>query len=451
MTGKERERIGSGRIGRETKRGASALAIALVVVLGTAAVGVGTGIAGAQASDSGPTPVDGCRTIDEPGTYLLTTNVTNTSADPCIAITASDVVFDGGGHTLAGNKSNYGVRIDNGDGAQSNVTVRNIAVDRWVRGISFMNATGGTVENTTATGSIEGYLLQESTDVTVRHNYAYDNALGIHLRNAEGNLVRRNLANENKWGIHLEYRAKDNRVVDNVARNNSEWDLISRLDSTNNVVSRLDVGSGTFSLVPTNVALKGTNATPDAPAGRTGLDSSIEIVGASAEDLDPSIASLSVHYQGGEDASPAIYRSEGSSWSELDSTVQPADEVVSTDDVTEFGTFAAFGTEGTGLQSVGLDASRPTLTERSTATTAATTSASTGTAAEDTSTATASTEASTTGAPAATGTDTPVSETDGSGASGAATETTGPGFGLVAALIAVLAAALLATRRERDR
>jgi PGF-CTERM protein len=34
---------------------------------------------------------------------------------------------------------------------------------------------------------------------------------------------------------------------------------------------------------------------------------------------------------------------------------------------------------------------------------------------------------------------------------GTTTETTGPGFGLVVALITVLAAALLATRRKGDR
>jgi len=466
MTGKERGRTGNGRVGTGTKLSASALTTALLVVLATAAMGVGTGVAGAQASGSGPTPIDGCGTIDEPGTYALTTNVTNTSADPCIAITAGDVVFDGGGHTLAGNRSNYGIRIDNGDRAQSNVTVRNVAVDRWVRGISFMNATGGTVENTTATGSIEGYLVQESTDVTVRRNYAYDNALGIHLRNAEENLVRRNVANENKWGIHLEFRAKDNRVVDNIAQNNSNWDLISRLDSSNNVVSRLDVGSGTFSLVSTNVALKGTDATPDAPDGRTGPDSAVEVVGASSEDLEPLIASLSVHYRsgGGNASSLAIYRSDGGSWTELDSTVRPADEVVSTSDVTEFGTFAAFGAEETNAQPVSLDVSRPTLTQRSMATTTATTSTATGTTTTETSTAMDTTaesttsEASTTTDSAATETSTSMDGTTGTSTTGTGgtdagttTETTGPGFGLVVALIAVLAAALLATRRKGDR
>ena len=467
MTGKERGRIGWGSLDERTKRQSRALATALLVVLATAAVGVGTGVAGAQASGSGPTPIEGCGTIDEPGRYVLTTNVTNTSADPCIAITASDVVFDGGGHTLAGNKSNYGIRVDNGAAPQSNVTVRNVAVDRWVRGVSFINATGGTVENTTATGSIEGYLVQESTDVTVRGNYAYDNALGIHLRNAEGNLVQRNVANENKWGIHLEYRTEENRVVNNIAQNNSNWDLISRLDSSNNVISRLDIGSGTFSLVSTNVALKGTNSTPDAPEGRTGIGSSVEVVGASTEELEPSIASLSVHYRtGGEDpSSMAIYRSEEGSWTELDSTVRPAESLVSTNDVTEFGTLAAFGADGTNAQPVRLDVARPTLTERSMATTtaSATATASTQTTATETSTSmdttaeSTTTDASTTAGSSTTATsESTATSTTSTGTSSATdaettTETTGPGFGLLVALVAVLAAALLVTRRKGDR
>jgi PGF-CTERM protein len=459
----------SGRSVKGTVRRTGVLSIATLVVIaalgatGAIGAGLGAGIASAQAG--GLTPIDSCTTIDRPGEYLLTTNITNTSADPCIAITASDVTLDGGGHTLAGEKPNYGIRVDNGDVPQSNVTVRNVAVDGWVRGISFMNATGGKIENTTATDSIEGYLVQESTDVVVRNNYAYDNSLGIHVRNAEGNLVRRNIANDNKWGIHLEFRANDNRVVENVARNNSEWDLISRLDSSNNVVSRLDIGSGTFSLVSTNVALKGTNATPDAPEGQTGPDSAVEIVGASSEDLDPSISSLSVHYRAasGNTSSLAIYRSDGGAWTELDSTVRPAENLVSTSNVTEFGTVAAFGAEGTTVRPVSLDAARPTLTRRSMATTTATaTTTNTGTTATETSTSTdtnATPESTTTDASTTAGSgtttrsgSTATDTTDASGTdTGTTTETTGPGFGLLVALIAVLVAALLATRRKGGR
>ena len=469
----------SGRTVAPTTRPNSELVVAMLVALTTVIAGIGAGVVSAQTGS--PTPIDSCGTIDEPGEYVLTTNVTNTSADPCIAITASDVVFDGGGHTLAGNRSNYGVRVDNGDVPQSNVTVRNVAADNWVRAISFVNATGGVVENSTATGSIEGYLVQESTNVVVRHNYAYDNALGIHVRNAERNLVTRNVANENKWGIHLEYRARQNRIVENVARNNSNQDLMARQDSTANVVTRLDVGSGTFSFVTTNVAMRGTDSTPSEPEGRVGINSSIVATAATSEDLAPVLDSLTVHYRNasGEVSSLALWRYDGGSWSDLDSTSRPAENAISTGNLTEFGTFVAFGSGDVSAERVTLDVTPPTLTERSAEATMATgpntttrsnattapgtmtsvtptattetsapietTMTETATAAETTETATPApdtTAVSTTSTASveATGTEAGVD---------AATETTGPGFGFVVALLAVLGAALLATRRKR--
>lgn len=470
---------GSDRAARANERRTSVLAIALLVSIAAAMGGIGAGIAGAQ-TGSGPTPVDSCTTITESGEYVLTTNVTNRTADACIAITASDVVFDGGGHTIVGDKPHYGIRVDNGETAQSNVTVRNVRVDGWVRGIAFMNDSSGVVERTIATDNIEGYLVQESSDVTVRNNYAHDNALGIHVRNAEGNLVTRNVANDNKWGIHLEFRARNNRIVDNVARNNSNQDLMSRQDSTANVISRLDVGSGTFSFVTTNVALKGTDSAPSGPGGQGGVNSSITAIAATTEELEPALDSLTVHYRdaSGDVSSLSIWRGDGGSWSELDSTVGQDENVVRTTNVTEFGTFGAFGAGDVSAERVTLDVTPPTLTERSapnatadttatdestaTATTdestttdeatttgtADTTTVGTETAEMNGSTAAASTATGANGAETAGSTATTSDVTDSEAGGGAATETSGPGFGLVVALIALLGAALLATRRR---
>jgi PGF-CTERM protein len=419
--------------------------IVALVVLG--AISFVPGSVGAQAAQ--PTPIDSCTTIDTPGAYVLTSNITNTSADPCISITANDTELDGGGHTLAGNRSNYGIRIDNGEASQSNVTIRNLATDRWVRAIAFMNTTGGLVENTTSTGSIEGYLIQESTNVTIRNNYAHGNSLGIHVRNAEGNQVERNVANDNKWGIHLEYRARYNEIVDNVARNNSNWDLISRQDSTGNVVSRLDIGSGTFSLVPTNVALRATESVPAPPNGRSGINSSVAVANATTEDLSPALDSFAIHYRNasGDTGSLSIQRTDGGSWSTVNSTVQPNASTVVARNLTTFGTFSAFGSDAVSASRATIDATPPALTQRESASgsPAATANASTTTSTTRTGTATATAMATETGtmAPATGGTD--------SGASGAETTATGPGFGAIAGVIALIGAGLLVARHRRER
>ena len=495
-----------------TERRTSVLAITLLLSIAAAVAGVGagigTGVASAQeAGGNGPTPVDSCTTISESGTYVLTTNVTNRTANPCISITANNVVFDGGGHTLAGDKPNYGIRVDNGAADQSNVTVRNVRAEGWVRAISVINASDSVVERTITTDSIEGVLVQESTGVVVQNNDAHDNALGIHIRNAERNVVRRNVANDNKWGIHLEFRAKENRIVDNVAHNNSNQDLMSRQDSTANVISRLDIGSGTFSFVTTNVALKGTDSTPSGPSDRGGVNSSASALAATSEELDPALDSLTVHYRNasGDVSSLAVWRDDGGSWTELDSSVQGSENTVSTGNVTEFGTFAAFGSSDVSGERVILDISPPTLTERSvenvsaanatasngtmanetmgngtmtnetatagtdtttgtaTMTETATTTETTGAAATtEAATTTTGTTSSTTATPSPTETDTNTATTasadttgsttvGGDGAGGQTTETTGPGFSLLVGLVALLAAGLLATRRGRKR
>lgn len=74
-----------------------------------------------------PTPVNSCTTIDTPGSYELTTDIVDSSTDPCIAITASDVRFDGAAHTVDGAGSGTGIRV-RGNGTLSNVTVRNTTV-----------------------------------------------------------------------------------------------------------------------------------------------------------------------------------------------------------------------------------------------------------------------------------------------------------------------------------
>lgn len=51
-------------------------------------------------TSQGVTEISQCTTIDEPGRYVLTSDITDSGARHCIRIIASDVVFDGQGHTL---------------------------------------------------------------------------------------------------------------------------------------------------------------------------------------------------------------------------------------------------------------------------------------------------------------------------------------------------------------
>src|SRR5918996_1391551 len=61
-----------------------------------------------SAATAGPAPtlVSDCRTLDVPGAYVLAADIAVVDAT-CIDITASDVTFDLGGHTLSCTGSGF--------------------------------------------------------------------------------------------------------------------------------------------------------------------------------------------------------------------------------------------------------------------------------------------------------------------------------------------------------
>lgn len=72
-----------------------ALALAVVMTLSVLAIPYGP-----VGTVSAAEEINSCGIIDQPGTYHLTTDVSNNAT--CIRITVGDVVFDGMGHTVLG-------------------------------------------------------------------------------------------------------------------------------------------------------------------------------------------------------------------------------------------------------------------------------------------------------------------------------------------------------------
>lgn len=216
----------------------TAVAVAVLVTTAIATPAV-AGVAVAQQDQQ----TDECTTINESGTYELnasigetnasanaTLNATNESlgtdgatanesgleaetndstapvetgnltddvnASACIVIEASDVTFDGNGHTL--NGANPGqlnlsgddsvdvtnasadanetvvngivVRPATGNESVSNVTITNVTVENWYVGVYIQNASGVTLDNVTfANNTVPGFRLVNSTDLTIRN------------------------------------------------------------------------------------------------------------------------------------------------------------------------------------------------------------------------------------------------------------------------------------------
>ncbi|WP_137286517.1 Hvo_1808 family surface protein [Halorussus salinisoli] len=130
-----------------------AVLVAVVAVVGPVAGVVGAGgVAGtggqaANAPQAQFTVLTSCTTITESGTYVLGSDVENSSADTCIEIRANDVVLDGDGNVVDGAISvdseqaaerffqTDALRPQTGIGVSiagvSNVTVRNLTLTDW--------------------------------------------------------------------------------------------------------------------------------------------------------------------------------------------------------------------------------------------------------------------------------------------------------------------------------
>lgn len=88
------------------------------------------------------TPQTDCTVIDAPGVYSLQGDVTDATAQYCFEITASDVVFDGNGYTIDGTNvgDSSAVFVDGTTTAVTNVTVRDLNVTQFSRGVTATNA-----------------------------------------------------------------------------------------------------------------------------------------------------------------------------------------------------------------------------------------------------------------------------------------------------------------------
>ncbi len=156
-------------------------------------IGILLGVFWAQAS-SHTAEVSSCQTISAGGHYTLVSDII--SADTCITITASDVVFDGGGQTITGpdTGSGYGVLVSNPPATLKNVTVKNLVLKGWQSGVLFDNVEDGAITNVQSTDSIKGIEVDESDNNLITNNTVVNNTeYGIYFSpGSDNNTVTQN-------------------------------------------------------------------------------------------------------------------------------------------------------------------------------------------------------------------------------------------------------------------
>jgi parallel beta-helix repeat protein len=189
--------------------GRSGWTLVTVVLVAAVLVGGGVGLSASTQAQSGPTEIDGCYTITEPGTYHLTKDIRGGGgggnftyiSETCIVIASDDVVFDGQGHTIDGLGISDTTAVGTEEGSEyENVTVRNFHTTDWNRGVYFGNTTDATVESVNASGLSYGVFIEDASDTTVRDVTATGDFIGVYHADSEGNTFENNEYDENYIG-----------------------------------------------------------------------------------------------------------------------------------------------------------------------------------------------------------------------------------------------------------
>ncbi|PSQ15073.1 hypothetical protein BRD00_15040 [Halobacteriales archaeon QS_8_69_26] len=144
--------------------------------------------------------IDECGVIDDPGEYDLVDHISNSEADVCIEITASDVRLNGGGYEVNGTNGTDGsIGVWVNAAAVENVTVHDLTLAGWETGL----------EAGTTGGSLTGATLK---NVDVVHPNTTDTSTGIEVVDASNVTVRNAMVSNFTRGIVLD-NASDSTVV----------------------------------------------------------------------------------------------------------------------------------------------------------------------------------------------------------------------------------------------
>ncbi|MFC7155276.1 right-handed parallel beta-helix repeat-containing protein [Halomarina halobia] len=195
---------------RQWRQGGVAL---VVFFIASSAV---TGAAPPGPTDS--TSVDSCTTIDMPGEYVVTEDL---SADgTCLTITADDVTLDGAGHELSGNGTGTGVVVGG-----ENVTVRNVTATGFDAGADLDGQNSSVVESTFSANRV-GVTVTTPRNATLSNNTVVGNAGdGVNVLLGSVTLDGNRLADNGGYGLATA-PGEATTLIDNVVENNSKGGLL---------------------------------------------------------------------------------------------------------------------------------------------------------------------------------------------------------------------------------
>lgn len=207
-----------------------------------AGVLVGTSAVGTVGARNQITEIDEPTVIDEPGEYVLTSDITSVDI-PIIRIEADRVTLNGTGHTLAGDFrspgwSQLGIEAN----SVKNVNIQDVTVTNFGRGISITNAKNCSVKGVTATQCHTSGITIQTSNSTVQGNTLRNiyEGTGIHV-GGSNNTVAENDIGSLDTGLIL--RGPSTKVRNNTVDRTVEGIVIYGNNQllTNNTITNSDI------------------------------------------------------------------------------------------------------------------------------------------------------------------------------------------------------------------
>ena len=136
-----------------------------------------------------PTEIRDCQVIDEPGRYVLAEDITGGgngnftfASQTCLTIESDDIVLEGRGHKVdgIGVTDTTGITVGGQNASVENVTVSNVVVTDWNRGIYVRNSKGGVVRNATVENNAYGMMIEHASGTNVVRSHYGNDLIGVY-------------------------------------------------------------------------------------------------------------------------------------------------------------------------------------------------------------------------------------------------------------------------------
>jgi parallel beta-helix repeat protein len=153
-------------------------------------------------TDASTTPISVCTSIESPGYYYLTSNISGIRevSGWCINIYANNVVLDGNGYSIIGNGQGGGIEIF----GSYNVTIKNIKISRYSIGTSFLRASNNVIVNVDMDNNDCGIDIETSSNIVVENVKVGSGEHGVFIYKSSNNIITNiNVFNNSDSGLKL--------------------------------------------------------------------------------------------------------------------------------------------------------------------------------------------------------------------------------------------------------